>query len=168
MQINDAPRPKTDPTDRRAGLLAIVGRAALAAAALCAAPAAQAANAASPLLTVSKPWVRALGGPTPAAAYFTLSNASDRPRALVGVSSPDCGQLMMHQSRNVNGVDSMAMVTQRIVPPHGQIVFAPGGYHLMCMSPSSAVRPGGQIRVTLRFADGQRLLVGFAVRGPGG
>jgi hypothetical protein len=127
-----------------------------------------AAGAQSQVLTVSKPWVRALAGPTPAAAYFTLSNASNRPRVLVGAASPDCGELMMHQSRNANGVDSMAMVAQRAVPPHGQIVFEPGRYHLMCMSPSRAVRPGGRIPITLRFADGERLRVAFPVRGPGG
>ena len=73
----------------------------------------------------------------------------------------------MHQSQNANGIESMVMVARRSVPPHGRIVFAPGGYHLMCMSPSQAVRPGGQIPITLRFADGQRLLVRFPVRALG-
>lgn len=109
-----------------------------------------------------------MGGLTPASAYFTLSHAADKPDVLTGFSSPDCGELMMHQSRTVNGVASMAMVARRIVPAHGQVVFSPGGYHLMCISPSMAVRPGARIPVTLRFADGQRLLVRFPVRPPGG
>jgi copper(I)-binding protein len=133
--------------------------------ALCIAPvAAWAAGA----LTVSNPWIRTVAGPTPAAAYFTLSNASDKPAVLVGAASPACGALMMHQSRSVNGVESMAMVAQRLVPPHGKVVFSPGGYHLMCMSPSKAVRAGASIPVTLRFADGRRLAVRFPVRPLGG
>lgn len=136
--------------------------------ALCAAPAAARGPSPPPRLVVSNAWVRALRAPTPAAAYFTLSNTSDRPRVLVGSASPDCGALMMHQSRNLGGAESMIMVSRRIVPPHGQIVFAPGGYHLMCLSPSEAVRPGGWMPITLRFADGQRLLVRFPVRAPGG
>lgn len=112
--------------------------------------------------------MRAIPAPVPAAAYFTLSNASATPRTLVGLSSPDCGELMMHESRNVNGVASMVRVPQRIVPPHGRITFAPGGYHLMCMSPSKAVKPGARIPITLRFADGERLLASFPVRAPGG
>lgn len=136
--------------------------------ALCAAPAAARNAGPPPRLVVSNAWIRALRAPTPAAAYFTLSNTSDRPRVFVGSSSPDCGELMMHQSRNLGGAESMIMVSRRIVPPHGQIAFAPGGYHLMCLSPSRVVRPGGWIPITLRFADGQRLLVRFPVRAPGG
>jgi hypothetical protein len=118
-------------------------------------------------LTVGDPWIRAVGS-TPAAAYFTLSNTSGKPEVLVGVSSPACGKLTMHQSRNVNGVESMVMVAQRVVPPHGRIDFNPGGYHLMCMSPSKAVRPGAQIPIVLRFADRQRLKASFPVRPLGG
>lgn len=125
------------------------------------------AGAAAPL-TVSQPWVRVVAGPTPAAAYFTLSNASGTPAVLVGASSPDCAALMMHQSRNVNGVESMTMVARRTVPPHGRIVFSPGGFHLMCMSPSKAVRPGGSLPITLRFGDGRRLTARFPVRPLGG
>jgi copper(I)-binding protein len=131
---------------------------------LCAAPTlAQAASAPSDL-AVSDPWIRVVGGNTPAAAYFTLSNASDRPEVLVGASSPACGKLTMHQSRNENGVESMVMVAERPVPSHGKIVFAPGGYHLMCMSPSKAVRTGARVPIVLSFADGQRLRVRFPVR----
>lgn len=131
--------------------------------ALCVAPMlAQAAGA--PPLVVGDPWIRVVGGPTPAAAYFTLSNGSAKPEVLVDASSPDCGKLTMHQSRNVNGVESMALVARRPVPPHGRIVFAPGGYHLMCMSPSKAIRPGAQVPIVLRFADGRALSVRFAVR----
>lgn len=132
--------------------------------ALCAAPMIAHATRVPSDLAVSDPWIRAVVGPTPAAAYFTLSNTSDKPEILVGVSSPDCGKLTMHQSRNVNGVESMSLVAQRPVPPHGRIVFAPGGYHLMCMSPSKAVRPGALVPVALRFADGQKLSVRFPVR----
>jgi hypothetical protein len=125
---------------------------------------ATAAAAANPPLVVSGAWVRALGGAAPAAGYFTLSNTSGKVRVLDGASSPDCSALTMHQSRTIDGVSSMIGVARRAVPPHEQIIFAPGGYHLMCMSPSKAVRPGHWIPIALRFADGERLRVRFAVR----
>jgi len=31
------------------------------------------------------------------------------------------------------------------VPAGGEIRFAPGGFHLMCMGPTAAVKPGGSI-----------------------
>ncbi|HEY1561333.1 MAG TPA: copper chaperone PCu(A)C [Caulobacteraceae bacterium] len=139
---------------------------ALGIAALCTAVSAIQVAAATRPLAVSHAWIRSIGPATPAAGYFTLSNDSARSRVLVGASSPDCGTLMMHQSRNMNGVEAMVMVAQRIVPAHGRIVFAPGGFHLMCQSPSKAVRPGARIPVTLRFSDGRNLRTFFPVRPP--
>ena len=133
-------------------------------AALCVAVATVQVTAAPPPLAVSNAWMRSVGPSAPAAAYFTLSNLSARSRVLVGVSSPDCGKLMMHQSREVSRVAVMTVVANRIVPSHSRIVFAPGGFHLMCVSPSKAVRPGAHILITLRFSDGQRLRVPFLVR----
>lgn len=132
--------------------------------ALCATPMLAQAGGAHAGLAVGDPWLRVVGGPTPAAAYFTLSNSSAMPEVLVGASSPDCGKLSIHQSRNVNGVESMVMVARRPVPPHGRITFAPGGYHLMCMSPSKGVKKGAQVPIVLHFADGQGLRVLFPVR----
>lgn len=140
--------------------------AALGISALCVAVAAVRVTAATSRPTVTNAWISTVGPSAPAAAYFTLSNPSAKTRVMVGVSSPDCGALMMHQSRSVNKVDVMAVVAQRIVPAHGQIVFAPGGFHLMCQSPSKALRPGAHIPITLRFSDGRHLRAWFPVRPP--
>lgn len=139
MGIRDCFGEKTASARRRSSSAPIQACAVLA---LCTGLAAARASVAASSLVVSDPWMRAIAAPVPAAAYFILSNTSDTPRTLVGLSSPDCGELMMHQSRNVNGVGAMVMVARRIAPPHGRIVFAPGGYHLMCLSPSKAVKPG--------------------------
>jgi hypothetical protein len=100
----------------------------------------------------------------PAAGYFTLVNESARPRTLVGAASPDCGMLMLHRSVSQGGVERMAMVKSIPVPAHGSVVFEPGGYHLMCMSPATSLRPGAAAPVTLSFADGGSVAVDFPVR----
>jgi hypothetical protein len=127
-----------------------------------------AARAAKDGLIISNTWVRAVLPSQPAAGYFTLSNGSTKARALVGASSPACGMLMMHQSINDNGTDKMAMAKNVEVPAHGKVSFAPGGYHLMCMSPSKDVIPGHIIRITLHFKDGSALSAPFPVRGAKG
>jgi copper(I)-binding protein len=38
------------------------------------------------------------------------------------------------------------------VPAHGNVTFAPGGYHLMCMSP--VMKPGDKVAVTLTLQGG--------------
>lgn len=155
-----------------AGPVARPGRSPLRLLVLCAFVGALAASAAvqaaDPGLVVRDPWMRAIMPSIPAGGYFTLTNDTAAPRALVGASSPDCGLLMLHQSINDNGQDRMAMVKSVAVPAHGSVKFAPGGYHLMCMSPSKKVVRGQSISVTLRFVDGGAVTTKFPVRGATG
>jgi periplasmic copper chaperone A len=115
-------------------------------------------------LSISGAWVRMVLPNQPAAGYFTLSNHGAEAESLVHASSPACKTLMLHKSVNKNGQEMMVMVMSVVVPPHGQVKFAPGGYHLMCMSPTKAVTPGHTIHVTLRFKDGHTLGAEFPVR----
>lgn len=119
---------------------------------------------APPGVAVHDAWIRSIIPSRPAAGYFTLTNDTGAPLTLVGASSPDCGMLMLHRSTIQGGQETMTMVASVTLPAHGQVVFAPGGYHLMCMRPSSAVTPGGTVPVTLRFGNGDTLAVSFPVR----
>ncbi|TBR71734.1 MAG: copper chaperone PCu(A)C [Burkholderiaceae bacterium] len=114
---------------------------------------------------VSGPWMRFIMPSRPAAGYFTLSNHTAQPRTLVGADSPACGRLMLHRSLTSNGVDRMTMMQDIDVPAHGKVVFSPGGYHLMCVSPSAAMIPGHSVPVTLHFKDGGAVMASFPVRG---
>ena len=131
----------------------------------CVVVAGAAALAAESGLVISDPWVRIVVPSRPAAGYFTLSNKTAKSEELVGASSPACKTVMLHQSVNQNGVEKMLMVMSVPVPAGGQIKFAPGGYHLMCMMPSRDVTPGHSIPITLRFKDGGTVGADFPVRG---
>lgn len=126
------------------------------------------ATAAEGGLTISHPWIRTIMPSRPAAGYFTLANETAQARFLVGAGSPACGMLMLHRSENRNGQERMVMVKSITVPAHGQLEFAPGGYHLMCMSPSPTVTPGHSVPLTLRFRDGGTITANFPVRGATG
>ena len=115
-------------------------------------------------LALTHPWFRLVMPSLPAAGYFTLSNSGAAAQSLVGASSPGCGMLMLHRSVNQGGQERMVMVQSVPVPAHGKVSFAPGGYHLMCMSPTAALRPGQSVPVTLRFAGGGSLTASFPVR----
>ncbi len=119
-------------------------------------------------LTVSYPWIRYLTPQTPAAGYFTLTNNTDHTVTLSGAASPDCGQLMLHESVVANGTAKMVMVHIVPVPSHGSVTFSPGAYHLMCVSPAAAIKPGQDVPVTLRFLGGSSLDAMFPVRGATG
>jgi len=119
-------------------------------------------------LTVTRAWIRFIMPSVPAAAYFRLSNQSDRPLVLVGADSPACASLMLHESLVQNGMDRMTMLKGVQVPPHGHVDFAPGHYHLMCMAPFKEMSRGREVEVTLHFADGQKITARFTVRGATG
>jgi copper(I)-binding protein len=128
---------------------------------LCIAPAGAAQ------VQVSGAWFRALPSNLPAGGYFTLHNNGAAVQ-LKSAQSPACGTLMLHQSMQMGGMESMMAVQSVDVPAGGTITFAPGGYHLMCTSPTSAMTPGGQVPVTFGFSDGSSVTVPFSVRNASG
>lgn len=119
-------------------------------------------------LSLHDQWMRLIVASRPAAGYFVLENDGATARDLVGAESPACGQLMLHRSVRENGQDKMVMVKRIPVPAHGKVSFAPGGYHLMCMSPAKEMARGKNVSVTLKFADGATLKTDFPVRGATG
>lgn len=119
-------------------------------------------------VTVSDPWFRALPAGLPAGGYFVMHNSGNKDIALTGVSSPACGMAMLHQSKSEGGMEHMAHVDSLTVRAHGKIKFAPGGYHVMCMKPTAAMKPGRRVVVTFQFADGTKAAVPFRVFGARG
>jgi len=119
-------------------------------------------------LELSGAYMQATIPSRPAAGYFTLKNNGDVDRVLVEVSSPGCESVMMHKSESVGGMEKMLMVDSVPVPAHQGVAFAPGGYHLMCMSPAESMKPGSSVPVTLTFEGGISLTSSFPVRSAGG
>lgn len=119
-------------------------------------------------ITVADAWFRALPGGLPAGGYFSLHNGSSANLELVGAKSPACGMLMLHQSTESGGMSRMNEVRSVTIPAGGTIAFAPGGYHLMCMNPGSAMSPGRTVAVTLLFAHGTEINTSFAVKNAAG
>lgn len=120
--------------------------------------------AAAAEVQISDAWIRALPPPAPSGGYFTLRNTGKAEITLTGAKSPACGMLMLHRSKEMGGMSSMEDVASVPVPAGGEIRFAPGGFHLMCMDPTSAIRPGGSVPVTLQFSDRTEATANFAVK----
>jgi copper(I)-binding protein len=119
-------------------------------------------------VVVSDAWMRALPGKLPAGGYFTLHNGGAKTLTLSGASSTSCGMLMLHKSEVMSGMASMSDVKTIDIAPGGTLNFTPGGYHLMCMAPTDALKRGAKIDITLDFAHGTKLKSAFDVRGANG
>ena len=112
--------------------------------------------------------MRALPGTVPAGGYFILHNDGKAQVTLTGAQSPACGMLMLHLSENNGGMSSMRHVDSIDVAPGGVLEFKQGGYHLMCMQPGPAIKPGATVPVTLTFQDGAKVVADFPVRNAAG
>lgn len=132
---------------------------------LCGAPlAAQAAPAA---VSVSACWIRALPENLPSGGYFKMTNSGSQEVALTGVQTDAFGMAMLHQTREKNGMSTMAMVKQVPVPAHGTMSFAPGGYHVMLEKPRKPLTPGMSLPMTFLFSGGQKVTATCEIKSAG-
>ena len=115
-------------------------------------------------VTVKHAWIRLLPGDLPAGGYVTLGNHGDTAVSLVGASSSAYAYIMLHKSTVTNGMSHMSMIDKLVVPAHGQVRLAPGGYHLMLMHAVHPLKPGDVVKLTLHFASGSTLDANFLVR----
>ncbi|MDT2030581.1 copper chaperone PCu(A)C [Planktomarina sp.] len=95
------------------------------------------------------------------AGYFTLTNdgAAD---ALLDVEA-DYPKVMLHKSMMKDGVMTMEHQMRVVVPPQGEVEFAPGGYHVMFMGLKEGWGVGDDIKATLIFEKSGSLEVTFKV-----
>jgi copper(I)-binding protein len=113
---------------------------------------------------VNDAWFRSLPANVPAGGYFVLHNSGAQEISLTGAQSPACSMLMLHRSTESGGMSRMEDVASVPVAPGEAVKFAPDGYHLMCMNPAPAMKPGNSVPVTFKFSDGSKTVVNFAVR----
>jgi copper(I)-binding protein len=112
------------------------------------------AVAGTPAVRVENAWIRWLPADLPSAGYATLINTGERPEVLIGASSPDYGEVSVHQNVMRNGTVEMRPVERITIDPHSSLRLAAAGYHMMLMQPTKAHKPGDGVTITLRFLSG--------------
>lgn len=100
----------------------------------------------------------------PGAAYFVVTNASDKATTLAAVSVDGVGKTEMHETRG----DSMEPVASVALAPGQTATFARGGSHLMLFDIADSLAPGGTVEMTLTFEGGDKLSAPLKVEAAGG
>ena len=111
-------------------------------------------------LIVEDAWVRE--GPPNAsvlAAYMLVRNLSDRDQTLVGVDSPAFQGVEIHRTEIRDGVARMLAQERLAIRAGADLVFEPGGYHLMLMGAMRPLRAGDTVTIVLQLAGGEEVLV---------
>jgi copper(I)-binding protein len=112
---------------------------------------------------VTGAWARAtLPHQDAGAAYFSLRSAGGD--TLTGVSSPEAGMAMLHQTTTSGGMSSMSDM-DNLPLPHGRVVvLAPNGTHIMLMDLKHPLKPGETLHLTLNFAHAAAQTIAVPVR----
>lgn len=104
----------------------------------------------------SEGWAReSIPGAENGAAYGVLKNSSKQALTLQSVSSSIAKKVEVHTHVMADGMMSMQQVTALEVPPHEQITFEPGSYHVMLFGLSSPLKSGQTFNVKLHFSNGE-------------
>ena len=116
-------------------------------------------------VSVRDAWVReSPPGVAMMAGYMALRNNTSRSQVLVAASSPGFATVMIHRTIVKDGMARMEHASQIELTPNASLIFAPGGYHLMLMSPIRPLRTGDPVVINLEFRGGLVLPVAFEVR----
>jgi len=119
------------------------------------------ATAAQAAPRVEAAWTRPAGQGQTGAGFMTLKNPDAKVDTLVKVESPLARTVQIHQSSMSGGMAGMKQLTTLPVPAGGSVTFAPGGYHLMLIGLSKAVKLGDGVPATLTFASGAKVKTTF-------
>ncbi len=112
----------------------------------------QFANAGDSGLSVTNVWARpVILLNRPGAAYFTVTNTSDKSDVLAKVSSTLADRVEIHLSTNEGGIMKMAQAGHINIPANGTVSVKPGGYHLMLFGLKKKLAVGDLLPLRLRF-----------------
>jgi copper(I)-binding protein len=110
------------------------------------------AGSAGPQIRVEDAWAR----PVPAAGgngavFMRLVNAGNEADQLAGGESPLVSAVEVHRTTVEEGVMRMEHIPGLEVPPKGEVLLKPGGYHVMLIDVDQSLAPGDTLPITLRF-----------------
>jgi copper(I)-binding protein len=115
-------------------------------------------------ITISSRVVRAsIPGSPNSAAYMVVANSGATPDALLAARCACAASADIHKTEDMHGMSTMVSAAPVIIPAHGQVVFQPGGYHVMLTGLKEPLRDGGQQAITLVFRRAGAISVSFRI-----
>jgi copper(I)-binding protein len=115
-------------------------------------------------ITLSSRIVRAsIAGSPNSAAYMAIANSGATPDALLVARCACAATVGIHMSQTKQGMSMMVSAAPLVIPAHGQVVFRPGGYHLMLSGLKAPLVDGRQQVITLVFKRAGAISASFGV-----
>lgn len=108
-------------------------------------------------IEVHEAWARPTAAGENGAVYFILH--SSEPEELVGASSDVAEVVELHESRMSGDVMQMRQIQSIPFGAGEEVVFEPGGLHIMLVNLKQDLKAGDEIRVTLHFKNYEDVLL---------
>ena len=114
---------------------------------------------------IQSPWARALPPTSPnGAVYLTLTNHGAHSDKLLRASADVAERVEVHSHTLKDGMMKMRRVESVMLPPHEDVLFAPGGKHIMLMGLKQPLAAGDQFALLLEFDQTEQALVEVVVQ----
>lgn len=109
-------------------------------------------------------WARPAASGDNGAVYFIVSNATDTDERLLSVNTDVASAAEVHMSMmDSNGVMSMQMQEAVPLPAQQEIIFKPGGLHVMLIGLSQDLNIGDTISLILNFETAGSITIQVSV-----
>jgi periplasmic copper chaperone A len=118
----------------------------------------------APKLKVSNAWLRPAAKGMNSALYFTVENNSEQPDTLYKVTSSAAEIVQLHKSYTENGMMAMKRVKYVVIKPHSKVEFKPGGYHVMFIKATQALKDSDWVNVSLYFKSAGKAKIKVEVK----
>jgi hypothetical protein len=146
--------------EKRAAFRAVLAAAAM----LLAGWSAQAAEVRRGAITVSSQVVRAsFAGSPNSAAYLVIANSGAKADQLVAARCACAASVGIHKTEDMGGMSMMTSAAPVVIPAHGQVIFHPGGLHLMLTGLKGRLADGGRQEITLVFQHAGAVRADFPI-----
>jgi copper(I)-binding protein len=120
-------------------------------------------------IAIPQAWSRATPkGAEVAAGYLTIENRGDSADRLLSASTSIAGKTEIHEILAAHGVMKMRPAREGLtIPPHGKLILAPGGSHLMFVALRAPFAEGEQVPASLEFEKAGQINISLQVAGIG-
>ena len=114
-------------------------------------------------IEVNDAWARPAPQGENGAIYLAIHNHSSETQEMVGATSEVAEAVEMHESQMSGDVMQMHQLESVSLGPGAEVVFEPGGLHIMLVGLRKELRVGDEIEVTLQFKSFEDITVSVPV-----
>lgn len=101
-------------------------------------------------------WIRSVPpGMGMTAGFGIIRNSGAVDIEITAFSSREFGDVSLHRTERSDGMSRMREVPSLQVPAKSSVELAPGGYHLMLMTPRVTLQEGQPVAVEMTASDGR-------------